>query len=225
MWPCVRSKRSGRIHLGLTRFSGSSKPNPVQSNILARGSGSRTDLVVLGIGELNRKRRTPPVPNAKSSIFAALADATERLDAVHRVALLQRPSGRPLFGQLLGEKSPSGVAVLAPKTFNVDAERPAVDNAPRAADHDAVGKVRSAQDQGRDRIAGSGKAQVIKGEEGKVGFPPCRDLADVVAADALGRAFGCPAESIEVGDVRGIVAQPPEHHGVTHALHQVGIIV
>lgn len=51
-----------------------------------------------------------------------------------------------LFGHLQsGQETTRSGAVLVTQPFQIDARRPAIDDAPRSADHDAIGLVGAAQ--------------------------------------------------------------------------------
>ena len=107
----------------------------------------------------------------------------------------------------------------------IDADRLTILDPPFALDHDAIGRMGAAQHQRGDRIAGAGKAQFIERPEGEVGLLADGDLADIVAAEAAGGAFGRPAQRVEMGDGFGVVFEAAEHQGVADGFHQVGIVV
>ena len=89
---------------------------------------------------------------------------------------------------------------------NIKSGNLAVLDDPAAADHHPVGAMRAAEHERRQRIAGPGKAQLVELEQRQIGHRAKRDLADVVAADAGGRALGRPAQRIAMADLADAIA-------------------
>ena len=101
----------------------------------------------------------------------------------------------------------------------------AVDDAPAAGDHHAVGAVRAAEHERGERIVRAGKSRLVEREQREIRLHARREPADVVAPQAARGAFGRPAQHVEMRDRRGAVAQASDHQRVPHRLHHVGGIV
>ena len=114
--------------------------------------------------------------------------------------------------------------MLIAQALDIDAWRHPIDDPPLSGHHDPVGAMGAAQYEGGERIAGAGEAQLIEREQGKVGLAARFDPADVVTAEAAGRAFRRPAQRIEMAD-RRIIGQPIDHERMAHALHEIGIVI
>lgn len=138
----------------------------------------------------------------------------------------ERLAERRIFGQSRSRQElAGGCTVFMAQPCEIDPERLPVDDAPSAADHHPIDAVGPAQHQSRYWITHSRKAQVIESKERQICLAADRDPANILASKALGGAFCGPAQGIEMGHRGGVIAQPPKHHGVTHTLDQVGVVV
>ena len=75
--------------------------------------------------------------------------------------------------------------MLVAKPCKIHSRRYAVDNSPRAADHDPLGAMGAAQHERCNQITCAGKAQFVKIEKSEISLVTNRDRADVAAPDAL----------------------------------------
>ncbi len=93
---------------------------------------------------------------------------------------------------------------------HIHPDRGAIDHPPSSADHHPVGLVRAAKHQRRNRVAGTGKPQLVQRETGKVRLAADLDLADIGSSEALGGSLGRPSQGIEMADLGCIVGQTPK---------------
>ena len=116
-------------------------------------------------------------------------------------------------------------AVAADQVGDIEPGNRTVNDSPFAADHHAVGTMRAAQHQCRQRIAVAGETQFVELEQGEVGGLADRDLAEFGAADAGRRALGRPAQRVLVADAGDAVARPLQQERCADLLHQVRFVV
>ena len=116
------------------------------------------------------------------------------------------------------------IPMLAAQSSEVHADWQSVHDAPGALDHHPVSRMSAAEHERRKRIPCSGKAQLVQREESQIRLLAQRDGADIVAAKTSGRAFRRPAQGVEMGH-GGVIGQAVYHHGVAHALHEIGVVV
>src|SRR5262245_11434103 len=84
-------------------------------------------------------------------------------------------------------------AVPANEVVDVKPRDAAVLHDPLPADHHPVRPVSAAQDQGGQRVSGTGETQLVQLEKREIGDLACPDLTELRTADAGRRAFGRPA--------------------------------
>ncbi len=120
-----------------------------------------------------RRRWRPSTPRAPSGSCADSSRGTAR----QRSGEQDSPADEPAC--LLPVGGDEGLLV---ERLPVRADRVTVDHAPLPADHDAVGLLRAAEDEGGDRVMGAGEREAVEAEQREVGLPADRDGADVVAA-------------------------------------------
>ena len=101
----------------------------------------------------------------------------------------------------------SGMLMTVHQFLKVDTAGLSVNDSPLAGDHDAVGPICAAQQQGSQGILCTGKTQLVQGEQGQVRLLAHIQATNVFAAQATGRALCGPANDSLMGDLTGFVAQ------------------
>jgi len=128
-----------RFRSGSIRFSGSSKPQSLASNILATGNSSA-------------KRANATLCRRGGDEDCGRAAHSRGDRATPRFAPVS--AKRRLFGHSrFRQETPRMGAVLVAQSVETDTGLAAIDDAPGATDHHPVGAVRPAQHQRGDRIA------------------------------------------------------------------------
>ena len=108
---------------------------------------------------------------------------------------------------------------------SVRADGVAVDDPPLTADHDAVGLLRTAEDECGDRVVRSGECKAVEAEHREVSLLADLNGADIVAAERRRRSLRRPVKDPVAGDRLGAVAQTLDIECLTDFADEVRRIV
>jgi hypothetical protein len=108
---------------------------------------------------------------------------------------------------------------------NIEAGDLAVFDQPAAADHDTVSAMRAAEDERGERIASTGKSQLVQLEQCKISHLADGNLADIGSPGTGRRTPCCPAQRILMADLADAITAALEQERRAHLLHQIRTVV